>query len=135
MNKILKRTLLLLSSLAILGSASAILLIYVAIGSAIEEIPFEGNSWKNDTNRAQMNFPRQGMAEYLINKNILSGKSEKQILSMLGAPDHKDRNLNKTTRLIYFLGPGRSIASADNEWLVIHFNSKGKVTKCIRNED
>ena len=128
LKKILKTTVITLIIFIILFFIGFYTLIYLTF-SPIEEVPFEANSWKNGTNRAQMLFPRQNMVDKLIENNILLGKTEKEILALLGEPDSRFNENYEKKYFSYFIGPARRLASADDEWLGIYFNSNGTVSE------
>jgi hypothetical protein len=72
------------------------------------EIPFDSNQWKTGDQRV-----RARMSRDLLEKNILIGKNEGEILDILGSPDDK-----RPDRFTYFLetefmGPWRMFLNVD----------------------
>ena len=72
------------------------------------EIPFDSKQWKSGDQRV-----RAQMSRDLLDKNILFGKNEGEILDILGSPDEKS-----PYRFTYFLetefmGPWRMFLNVD----------------------
>ncbi|HEX8737870.1 MAG TPA: hypothetical protein VF721_21240 [Pyrinomonadaceae bacterium] len=100
----------------------------------IKPIPFEKQNWLGIDNDGISDAEtlwkyRPGMARYLINKEILIGKSRAEIIEMLG----KDGNdgFNEKREIEYELEQIwiRNIDPAAIEHLKINFNGEDKVEK------
>ena len=72
------------------------------------EIPFVSSQWKSGDQRL-----RAQMANDLLQKNILSGKSESEILDILGSPDEKSPNRFTYFLETEFMGPWRMFLNVD----------------------
>ena len=74
------------------------------------EIPFDSNQWKSGNQRV-----RAKMSRDLLEKNILSGKNEGEILDILGSPDEKSPNRFTYFLETEFMGPWRMFLNVDFE--------------------
>ena len=72
------------------------------------EIPFDSNQWKSGNQRV-----RAKMSRDLLEKNILSGKNEGEILDILGSPDEKSPNRFTYFLETEFMGPWRMFLNVD----------------------
>jgi hypothetical protein len=74
--------------------------------------------------------PRLRMVDNLISSGRLNGLSETEVFELLGPPQEKGFPYGVAKEdTHYYLGPERGIVRMDSEWLVIRFNSEGKVEK------
>jgi hypothetical protein len=72
--------------------------------------------------------PRLCMVDDLIGRRILPGKTEAQVIELLGPPtDRMARTGSSTCRLSYYLGPERGVFGIDSETLCIEISTDGKV--------
>ena len=74
------------------------------------EIPFDSNQWKSGDQRVRANMSRD-----LLEKNILFGKNEGEILDILGSPDEKSPNRFTYFLETEFMGPWRMFLNVDFE--------------------
>src|SRR5215213_6822853 len=100
----------------------------------IEPIPFEKQKWlgiDNDgiSDAGTRRTYRPGMARYLINKEILIGKSRADIIEMLGNDGNDGFNEERETKYDLELIWIRNIDPAAIEYLKINFNGEDKVEK------
>ncbi|TDK61804.1 outer membrane protein assembly factor BamE [Bacillus salipaludis] len=64
----------------------------------------------------------------LLNDYELIGMTKDQVNTLLGKPTTADY-FKDDNNIVYYLGNERGLISIDSEWLVIWFNSSGKVVK------
>jgi hypothetical protein len=84
---------------------------------------FNTDGWKQ-VERSD-DYARLRMVEHLMASGRLDGLTRAQVIAMLGPPD--DTNYFSEWDMVYWLGPERSLASLDPEWLVIRFGPSGTV--------
>ena len=121
-----------LAGIAIVTFVSLVIYVWLSIGgSGHEQRPFEKEKWLHGTNETQLDFPRLGMADDLIEKKTLYGMEKKEVLAILGEPAKKDIQWSENDHfgLLYWLGPERGFMSVDSEWLGIIFDKTGKVSQ------
>lgn len=70
---------------------------------------------------------RLEMADRLIVRAILKGKSRAEVVAMLGEPPPTEYFRNWD--LVYWIGPERSFFSIDSEWLVFRLGPDGRVVE------
>src|SRR5262245_45306517 len=102
------------------------------------EIPrslaFDEASWRQgQTAVTNQNAPRLPSADGLLASGILNGKPKEEVLNILGPVT--DTNKFADHGLVYWLGPERGFISIDSEWLVIDFDSSGRVSKATLVQD
>lgn len=68
---------------------------------------------------------RLEMADRLIARGTLVGKSRAEVVGLLGEPPPAAYFTNWD--LVYWLGPERSYFSVDSEWLVLRLSEDGRV--------
>ena len=68
---------------------------------------------------------RLAMADRIVAKNMLSGKTRAEVVAMLGEPPKTGYFTGWD--LVYWLGPERGFISIDSEWLVVRFDAQGHV--------
>ena len=88
-------------------------------------LPFIAPLWNVVSYDESFLHTRYRVADGLELSGKLDGKNRAEVLALLGPPP--PTNKFSEYGLVYRLGPGRSWASLDFEWLVIDFNSAGRV--------
>src|SRR6185503_12498840 len=86
------------------------------------EQPFDANLW-TDPIRVEKGI-RLRMADSLIARGTLQGKTRDEVVALLGAP--RDGDYFSDWDLVYWLGPERGFISIDSEWLVIKFDREDR---------
>ena len=86
--------------------------------------PFDGSKW-NDEARMRDNG-RSRMVDRLLARRSLRGKTKNEVLALLGIP--RATEYFRDWDLVYWLGSERGFISIDSEWLVLKFNSEGRVS-------
>jgi hypothetical protein len=71
--------------------------------------------------------PRGCMVDDLLAKWPLVGRDSAFVLNLLGRP--QPTPYFKRYDLVYWLGPERGFMSIDSEWLVVRFDSTGRVSE------
>jgi hypothetical protein len=87
-------------------------------------LPFVASLWHVDIHGTTFNS-RYRVADGLEFSGRLDGMPKSEVLALLGPPPATDKW--EEHGLVYVLGPGRSWASLDYEWLLIDFDSGGRV--------
>jgi hypothetical protein len=87
--------------------------------------PFDQVAWTDD-GRVRGGI-RLAMADRLITRRTLNGKTRNEVLAMLGQPP--PTNYFREWDLVYWLGRERGFISIDSEWLVLRFNCNGRVSE------
>ncbi|NLH72890.1 MAG: outer membrane protein assembly factor BamE [Verrucomicrobia bacterium] len=115
---------------------------YFRVREHLLRVPFEADAWKSyerqfgsglksiiETNYWAYALPiRLRMVDDLMERKILQGKTRTEVIALLGESDEKHHF--QEWDLVYYLGPGRyRNAIGDSEWLVIRFNSDGRVSE------
>ncbi|GAB6435468.1 hypothetical protein bcgnr5390_58780 [Bacillus luti] len=81
---------------------------------------FNQNRWLNDADK------RVHMVDDLLQKYKLIGKSNEEVIKLLGVPtETRNEEMGATTS--YYLGNERSFISIDSERLVLQFDNDGNV--------
>lgn len=89
--------------------------------------PFEPAAWADARNDDQDQL-RLWMVDDLLMRRLLDGKSEEEVVALLGPPDPMKRVPGYD--LQYRLGRARSfMPSIDDEWLVVRLDSDRKVAE------
>jgi hypothetical protein len=70
---------------------------------------------------------RLKMADRLVARRILIGKSRSDVLGLLGEPPAT--GYFKEWDLVYWIGPERGFISIDSEWLVLRLGTNGRVSE------
>jgi outer membrane protein assembly factor BamE (lipoprotein component of BamABCDE complex) len=86
---------------------------------------FDPVAWRDD-NQVQQGV-RLAMADRLVARRTLQGKTRAEVLELLGEPTPTGRFHDWD--LVYWLGPERSYFSIDSEWLVVRFAPDGRATE------
>lgn len=81
-------------------------------------VRFDSEQWKARSVDAGIWWPtRLRMADDLVRRRLLDGRSRREVQEMLGPRD--DTAKFSDWNLVYHLGPERALFSVDSEWLVI----------------
>ena len=99
---------------------------FVIVALDIWAVPapaFDSVAWKDEIKTEQ--GCRLEMADWLIDKRFLDGKTRLEVITMLGEPPHT--GYFKDWDLVYWLGRERGFISIDSEWLVVRLDPKGWV--------
>jgi len=89
-------------------------------------IPFDSVSWRDE--RSLRDGAKEQMADRLVGRHALQGKTRDEVISLLGDPPPTD--YFRDWDVVYLLGPERGFISIDSEWLVMRFGQDGRVTEC-----
>ena len=87
--------------------------------------PFDRSFW-NDELKMRDGI-RLKMADRLVARRTLHGKTKEEVLALLGVPP--ETGYFKEWSLVYWLGPQRGFLSIDSEWLVMRIGSNGRVSE------
>lgn len=95
--------------------------------------PFDSATWKATKGDTSDYAPRLYMVDYLMERQLLLGKTKSEVLELLGEPDRANAGVRQDVvsydrDLIYWLGPERSFLRIDSEMLVIDIGDDGLVT-------
>ncbi len=89
---------------------------------------FDPAIW-NDESHAR-HGARLTLADDIVRRELLSGMSRAQVISLLGKPP--PTSYFADWDLVYWLGPERGFISIDSEWLVVRFDAREQVSEyCI----
>jgi len=92
----------------------------------LSPLPFVASWWNVDFERGTALKTRYRVADRLVSSGRLSGMARAEVLALLGTPPETDKFKNHG--LVYVLGPERGLMSIDYEWLLVDFDSAGKVS-------
>lgn len=84
---------------------------------------FDPIAW-SDAKRVKRGV-RLGMADRMVARDTLVGKSYEEVLQLLGKPDY----VAAANELTYYLGPERGFISIDSEWLNLKLGPDGRVMR------
>jgi hypothetical protein len=84
---------------------------------------FDPVSWR-DESQVQRGV-RLGMADWLIARRTLLGKTRAEVVELLGEPP--PTGYFGDWDMVYWLGPERGLISIDSEWLVLRLAQNGRV--------
>jgi len=110
---------------------------YIAIFLAITLVlvyrwQFPGRSFDSELwQQNQTSFGskvRLAMADRIVARNSLRGKTLEQVTEMLGSPP--DTEYFREWDLVYWLGPERGFLGIDSEWLAIRLDRNNVVEEC-----
>lgn len=87
--------------------------------------PFDRAAWTAAFDAS--NTVRAEMADRMIARRTLLGKSRADVVAMLGDPS-TDGYFNEWD-LVYWLGPERGFIRIDSEWLVLRLGADGRVAE------
>ena len=82
--------------------------------------PFDSVAWKSS--QQFHNESRIRMVDNLLARHKLKGKSEEDIIALLGKP-HETEHFSGWD-MAYWLGPKRGFLPIDSEWLVLNFSNQ-----------
>jgi hypothetical protein len=107
----------------------AIAVLSLGIALTVRQFWFPGQefdpiAWADETQIGQ--GVRLGMADRLLARGTLNGKTRAEVVEMLGEPPTTE--YFSDWDLVYWLGPERGFISIDSEWLVVRFGPDGRVT-------
>ena len=88
---------------------------------------FDSNAWKDLEKTNQEPYARRTMADELVDRHVLQGKSRPEVIEMLGEPTETEYFADWD--VVYWLGPQRGFFAVDSEWLVIRFDESGRVSE------
>ena len=88
--------------------------------------PFDPAAWQDPVRVKQ--GVRLAMADRLIGRGALVGKTRAEAIALLGKPS--DEGYFREWDLVYWLGPERGFISIDSEWLVLRIGRDDKVIEC-----
>jgi hypothetical protein len=86
---------------------------------------FDRAQWQDQTRIADGG--RKAMAERLVARNALPGRTRAEVIDMLGEPTKTDK-LRKWS-LVYHLGPGAPQPGAESDWLAVLLDQSGLVAE------
>jgi hypothetical protein len=102
---------------------SGLLLIWLAYAAPI---PFISSWWQSSASGdADMLHRRHRIADWLVLRGLLLGKSRPEVIALLGEPPLADKF--RGDGMVYVLGPERSLISIDYEWLILRFGKNETV--------
>jgi hypothetical protein len=115
-----------------------VLLVVLAIAAIMlfgpHRVPFDSQAWKlGHTVIGISDIERFGMAEDLIDSEVLLGKPRAVVLDLLGPPP--ETPYFREYDLVYYLGAERSYMSIDSEWLLIKFNEDDQAIEVVIRSD
>lgn len=84
---------------------------------------FDPVAWRDESQVQQ--GVRLGMADRLIARRTLIGKTRAEVVELLGEPP--PTGYFADWDLVYWLGPERGFISIDSEWLVLRLAEDGRV--------
>lgn len=88
--------------------------------------PFDSAAWRaGESPTSDQPAPRLHLADGLLRSGILIGKTQAEVLALLGPPT--DTDYFREYDLVYWLGIERGTFPANSDWLVLKFDSSGKV--------
>ena len=88
-------------------------------------LPFVASLWNVDSYEGNTFQTRYRIADGLEISGRLKGKVRTEVLALLGPPPKTDKFPEHG--LVYRLGPGRGWTALDYEWLLVDFDSVGRV--------
>ncbi|MFQ4137822.1 hypothetical protein PGN35_016010 [Nodosilinea sp. PGN35] len=88
---------------------------------------FNFSQWNDPTLSAAPTYVRLCMVDDLVDKYILMGRSQADVIELLGSPEPETSFSDYD--MVYVLGPERSFISIDYEWLVIKLDAAGHVNE------
>lgn len=108
----------LIAAIIVLVAAAAGALAFVFQGRA-----FDKAVWSDRSQEAA----RLAMADRIVARRLLDGKSRAEVTAMLG--DQKEPGFFTDWDLVYWLGTERGFVGIDSEWLVVRFDANGRVAE------
>jgi hypothetical protein len=87
---------------------------------------FESRAWRDRSLDQDLHWPtRLRMVDDLTATRRLDGLTRAELLTLLGPSDQSGKW--RDWDLVYWLGPERGFMRIDSEWLVVQFDSSGRV--------
>lgn len=93
-------------------------------------IPFDAAQWRAEDDRSSRDGIRSAMADRLVRRRVLIGKSRAEVQAMLGEPvQHREF---ADWHLVYWLGPERAFPFPvlGAEYLLLRLSDEGRVCEC-----
>lgn len=87
---------------------------------------FDPAAWQDESQIEQ--GVRLGMADRLLARDALRGKTRAEVVGLLGEPTPTGHFSDWD--LVYWLGPERGWIHIDSAWLVVRFDGDGRVAEC-----
>jgi hypothetical protein len=122
---------------ALIGLPIALFVLYIFVGVAFfvavptaedysHRTTFEAKAWRDRSFDRDPEWPtRLRMIDDLLAKRRLDGLTRNELLALLGPSDQTSNW--RDWHLVYWLGPERTVFRIDSEWLVIKFDTAGRV--------
>jgi hypothetical protein len=89
-------------------------------------LPFVSSWWRSvGVDSSSTLHVRHRMADWLVLTHALLGKTNAEVVNLLGQPPLHDKF--RGAGLVYVLGPERSFVAIDYEWLLLTFGKAGTV--------
>ncbi len=88
--------------------------------------PFDPKAWRADERVGD--GVRQEMADRIVARQTLRGKSRAEVVDMLGEPPPHGNVTGWD--MAYWLGLERGFIRLDSEWLIIRLGQDGRVQEC-----
>ncbi len=115
-------------TLLLAGAAFLLVLGWALARSIRHSLAFTSAGWKHpDTAMVDGLSVRQRMLSDFLGHHRLQDMPRDSVLSYLGEPNHE--GYFHDWDLAYWLGPEHSLFGMDSEWLVIRFDSGGRVVE------
>lgn len=86
---------------------------------------FDRAAWQDQVRTAEGG--RGAMAERLIARNELKGRTRAEVIDMLGEPTRTDKLRNWS--MVYYLGAGLPQPGVESDWLALLIDGSGLVTE------
>ena len=86
---------------------------------------FDRTAWQDQARVAEGD--RKPMAERLIARHALAGRTRDEVIDMLGPPTTTDKLRNWS--LVYHLGAGQPQPGVESDWLVLLLDGSGLVAE------
>lgn len=92
--------------------------------------PFDARRWRDQTEAERLRRwpPRLRMAGDLVDSRRLHGRTEGEVLELLGPPDERGPWGEDWCDASYYLGPDH--AQLDSEWLLLTFDDERVLERC-----
>jgi hypothetical protein len=87
---------------------------------------FDREAWQDE--KQVEKGVRLAMADRIVARGTLSGKTRAEVVAMLGEPPKTD--YFSDWNLVYWIGPERGFITIDSEWLVVRLDANGRVSEC-----
>ena len=104
------------------GIGIGVILVILVNLNEVSKIKFDRDIWEHNISQ------RNKIANYLINTNLLIGKTKEEIIRLLGKPNYINENI-----LYYNIGKSDNYMSVDPNLLIIHLKNN-KVFKIEKGE-